>query len=184
MFPILEVPDTLQCFTDGSLLEGHSGAGVYLPQENTIRRLRVPLGRFATVFQAEICATATGASFFLQQEVRDKNILFYSDSQAALRALLSPLQKTVTVPSCIDVLNQLGQNNTVTISWIPGHSGHVGNEVADECARLASTILTQGPQPHLPVAIRHCNRQVLEWVSLNHSRQWLKLTSCRQAKEN
>jgi hypothetical protein len=41
-------------FTDGSKIKGGTGAGVY--GQSLKRRLSFSLGKYATVFQAEICA--------------------------------------------------------------------------------------------------------------------------------
>ena len=65
----------------------------------------------------------------------NQTVVILSDSQAALKALASPVVKQMLVGNCINNLNFLGQNNQVMLMWVPGHSNIVGNEEADTLAK-------------------------------------------------
>lgn len=39
---------------------------------------------------------------------------------------------------CLTELNELSLCNQVTLKWVPGHSGVIGNEEADKLAREGS----------------------------------------------
>ena len=77
--------DEVVYFTDGSRLEqtGRTGASVFIESHN-IKQV-VPLGHYATVFQAEVYAIRICVSY-LCDEV-NASIAICSDSQAALKAL-------------------------------------------------------------------------------------------------
>jgi ribonuclease HI len=61
------------------------GAGVYGQSVN--RRLSIPLGKHATVFQAEIYAILACVSEIETQDRPEKYVSICCDSQAALKAL-------------------------------------------------------------------------------------------------
>ena len=58
------------------------------------------------------------------------NIVVLVDSQVVTKALIKGTVLSITVFTCIRILNQLGKQNYVSIDWIPGHAGVYGNEVA------------------------------------------------------
>ena len=72
-------------FTDGSRTAEVTGAGVYGQSVN--RRLSIPLGKHATVFQAEVYAIIACAQENEAQEKPEKYVSICSDSQAALKAI-------------------------------------------------------------------------------------------------
>ena len=51
-----------------------------------------------------------------------------------------------------NIVNKLSLFNEVIISWIPGHSGHPGNEVADNLAKLGANRIQEGPKAIIPIA--------------------------------
>ena len=50
------------------------------------------------------------------------------------------------VAECQDALLALANRNEVTLIWVPGHHGILGNEEADKLARQASGTLPLGPE--------------------------------------
>jgi hypothetical protein len=98
-FPILRWHDAyLQCcpgtppavkglvwYTDGSRTAEGTGAGVYGQSVN--RRHSIPLGKHATVFQAEVYAILACVHEIEAQDRPEKYVSICSDSQAALKAL-------------------------------------------------------------------------------------------------
>jgi len=65
--------------------EGGAGAGVY--GQSVGRRLRFSLGRYATVFQGDICAILVCVYEIKLQNRPEKYVTICCDSQAALKAL-------------------------------------------------------------------------------------------------
>jgi hypothetical protein len=84
MFP----EDALIWFTDGSRADSGTGSGISGIRPN--RSFSFPLGKFATVFQTEIHAILQCACENIRTAYKHKQILIFSDSQAALKGLSSP----------------------------------------------------------------------------------------------
>jgi ribonuclease HI len=53
------------------------------------------------------------------------------------------------VAKCLNALSELAHLNEVTLVWVPGHRGILGNEEADKLARQASAMPLLGPEPAL-----------------------------------
>ena len=139
MFP----EDALIWYTDGSRTDSGTGSGIQGLRPN--RSYCFPLGKFATVFQTEIHAILQCAYENTRRAYKNRRILIFSDSQAALKALSSPKVTSRLVAECRDALLALASHNEVTLMWVPGHQGIPGNEQADKLARQASTMPILGP---------------------------------------
>ena len=50
------------------------------------------------------------------------------------------------------MINKLSEKNNVTLTWIPGHSNHKGNEIADRLAKRGTNLKAEGPLSILPIA--------------------------------
>jgi ribonuclease HI len=72
-------------YTDGSKTNKGTGAGVY--GYGTRLKLIFSLGKYTTVFQAEVYAIMACAAENLDRNYRNGNIYILSDSQAATKAL-------------------------------------------------------------------------------------------------
>ena len=126
-------------FTDGSKMEEGTGAGLCLSISK--RETLISLGRYCTVFQAEVTAIMACALENYRRGYESKNIYIYSDSQAALKALLGCRDKSGLVKDCRSTLQDLAQRNRLTLMWVPGQIGVQGNERADKLDRMGSAIL-------------------------------------------
>jgi ribonuclease HI len=126
----------LAWFTDGSKMQGGIRAGVYGQSEK--RRLSFSWGKYATVFQAEICAILACVHEIKTHGKPEKHESICSDSQAALHALKAVRTTSLLVYQCQKVLNDISALHAVGLYWVPGHAGVWGNEIADELARCGS----------------------------------------------
>ena len=78
---------TVKCFTDGSMLNNNAGSGhCVMIGKRLVEKDAFPLGKYATVFQAEIMAI-NRACTTLAPYARLGKITIFSDSQAVLLAL-------------------------------------------------------------------------------------------------
>ena len=136
----------------------------------------------ATVFQAEIIAISNACRNMLSNSLINQNINFYVDSQSAIKAVDRYGIKNKLVLECKELLNQLATNNTVNISWIPGHEGHMGNEVADRLAKIGTTMEPAGPEPVIPTNKSTLKQQLKTWEKEQHNKEWNNREDCRQTK--
>jgi hypothetical protein len=65
--------------------------------------------------------------------------LIYSDSQSTLQSLCRYEFRSQTIWELYLSLQELALRNRVILSWIPGHSGFVGNEKVDALAKEGCT---------------------------------------------
>ncbi|XP_017467893.1 PREDICTED: uncharacterized protein LOC108360207 [Rhagoletis zephyria] len=129
-------------YTDGSKLEnGKTGAAIFGPNF----KKSIPMGSYPTIFQVEIHAIEIYGRECLRRGTSTKYICIMSDSQAALLALKSHKISSQLVYDCRNVLNALGDKNTVLLGWVPGHEGHDGNEEADCLAKQGAAAVFYGP---------------------------------------
>jgi hypothetical protein len=104
MFP----EDWLTWYTDGSRTDLGTGSGIYGLRPNT--SYSFPSFKFATIFQTEIYAILECANENIRRAYKNKWVLIFSDSQAALKALSGPKGPSETgcrmpgCPVCIDKL--------------------------------------------------------------------------------
>ena len=136
-------------FTGGSKMEG-TGAGVY--GQSVGRRLSFSVGRYATVFQAEIYAILACVQEIQFQNRPEKYASICSDSRAALKALEAIRTTSPLVRQCQKVLNDISARHAVGLFWVPEHAGVQGNEIANELARDGSVLRFVGPELALGIS--------------------------------
>lgn len=78
----------LTWYTDGSKTSNGAGAGVYSKRPK-IKYISC-LGKHTSVFQAEIYALITCANINIAKGYKNKSIMIYTDSQAAIKSLENP----------------------------------------------------------------------------------------------
>jgi hypothetical protein len=88
--------DALTWFTDGSRADSGTGSGIFGLRPN--RSLSFRLGTFATVFQTEIYATLQCTCENIRRAYKNKQILIFFNSQAALT---SPKVTSELVAECL-----------------------------------------------------------------------------------
>ncbi|KAJ8919261.1 hypothetical protein NQ315_003844 [Exocentrus adspersus] len=167
-------------YTDGSRIEQGAGAGIYGVRPET--KIPLSLGRFATVFQAEVAAIQGCAREIIGQGAARQSIAIYSDSQAALKAIGSMQVCSRLVWDCVKALQELGSRNKLTLAWVPGHKGHKGNEEADSLAREGAGRALIGPEPFCGIAKTHVRASIDEWMDDKSREWWRNLPQQRQAK--
>nr|CAH7752294.1 unnamed protein product [Callosobruchus chinensis] len=95
-----------------------------------------------------------------------------ADSRAALMALASNHYTSKLVWDCHNTLKTLAKTKRVTLSWVPSHSGIIGNERADRCAKEGAGLPLTGPEPACGIAYGMARTAVSRWVSDEHQVHW------------
>jgi len=107
----------------------------------------VPLGHYATVFQAEVYAIRICISYLCDNT--NASIAICSDSQAALKTLAAAKTTSQLFLETMKALTELSIHNCVRLLWVSGHSDIVGKEEADKLAKQAAAAEYIGPEPAL-----------------------------------
>jgi len=117
--------------------------------------------------------------------IKDREIYICCDSQAVLKALHSYRVTSKQIWECIEVLNDLTNQNSVTLTWVPVHAGIQGNERADQLAKQASHELYIGQKAdisrHLPVSHMAVKSAIRAWTYKKAPARWQSNNDCRQA---
>jgi len=172
--------DALIWFTDGSRANSGTGSGIFGLRPN--RRFSFPLGKFATVFQTEIYAILKCACENIRRAYKNKRILIFSESQAALKALSSQKLTSRLVAECLDALPALASLNEITLTWVPGHRSISGNEEADKLVRQASATPLLCPEPAVGIPKCSVREAINNWTEMQHLRAWIDLPGLRHGK--
>ena len=96
-----------------------TGAGVY--GQSVGRRLSFSLGRYATVFQAEIYAVLACIYEIQIQNRLEENMSICSISPAALKAL-RVVRTSPLVHQRQRALNDISTQHAMGLYWVPGHA--------------------------------------------------------------
>ena len=172
---------TVIWYTDGSKTESNVGAGVYGPTVGA--EISQCMGKYCTVFQAEVHAIGLCAEENRRMGLTGKTICIFSDSQAALKSLWSPKVTSRVVWECLQTLNELGATNRVTLFWVPGHRGIEGNERADGLARAGSSSRFIGPEPFCGLSMSVAKDHLRRWANQEHQKYWACGSGLRHARE-
>jgi ribonuclease HI len=113
--------------TVGSKTEIGTRAGMYCHE--TRKRLSFSLGKYITVFQAEVYAIKACAAQNIDKNYKNRNICILSDSQVAINAL-GKHQIISKLVWDYQFLIRLARHNRLQLIWVPGHEGLAGNRAA------------------------------------------------------
>ena len=156
--------------------------GMFVMIDGRSTRVSSSLGTLATVNQAELQGVEEAARFLQGLAPSGSRIEIFTDSQACLKALEGIKIRSRLVKGCHEELNRLGRGRFVTLRWVPGHMGVVGNEEADGLAKVGAMGNAVGPEPLLPVSYEFVKGKIRCWMRSQWERNWRDTPGLRQAK--
>jgi hypothetical protein len=118
----------------------------------------------------------------IRRAYRDRRILIFSDSKAALRVLDGPRVASALVTEYLNALSVLVGLNEVTLVWVPGHCGIRGTEEADKLARQASATPLTVPEPALGIPKCLAREAIKTWTMDQHHRIWRDVQGHKHGK--
>ena len=138
------------------------------------------LGSQFSVFQAEMQAIKSAADY-VESCCLDRDVHFYVDNQAALKAIQQPCVNSRLILDTILALTNAGEHNTITLHWVKAHVGNPGNEKADELAKTGAedpTLLDNT----VSLSKSLCMSMIRKYFLDKWQQQWTGLSTCRQTK--
>ena len=155
------------CYTDGSRLAGKTGLGLFIEEPGTEISLRLP--DHNTILQAEVQAI-TECLRWLSSNSGHNNINIMTDSKHAINAITSKTVTSKTVLECIKTINNFSRHGLVRIIWVPGHSGVIGNEIANQLARRATDLINIDVNSAKPFSASRL--EMRSWAEEAHKTLW------------
>ena len=170
-----------RCYADGSKLNERAGASFYTEYASGFETDQkfFHLGKYSTVFRAEVFAIAEVAKKLIVDRIVNEKIIILVDSQAANLAIQNNILKSNAVLTCIKNLNILGKDNDVTIAWTPGHTGIQGNGKAEILAKSGSALNCSGPEPFISIPYASCRAAIKDWTVKRWKTLLENKTKCR-----
>ena len=172
-------------YTDGSKEDECTGAGWAVTKDDqVIQESHFGLGKYASVYQAELFAITDVCSWLLDADkVRGCGVLICSDSLSAVRALCTEDTNDQIVLDCRRWLFQLQNKCTVKLKWVRGHNDLTGNELADYLAKEGNKLVPVGPEPMMAIPSAVVKAKIKEIFMNLWEHHWHQEKSCRQTRE-
>lgn len=123
-------------YTDGSAEEAvqNGGAGIYIKYPSGEEEKHAfATGTYSSNYKAESEAIKTGANILKQKELKQVQVVFFTDAKSVLQALEG--KRDIALNDLMTSLALLCTECTVVLQWIPSHCGIAGNEIADNLAK-------------------------------------------------
>ena len=122
----------LEFFTDGSKSDtGTCCSVVYMFKGVIFYTQQFSFDEDIKIFQAEVFAIGRACRFIVDHNV-DSTI--YTDSKSSIDALTS---ENCIYEQCCKIIERITEHVTINLVWIKGHSGDLGDDLAEEHVKQA-----------------------------------------------
>lgn len=145
-------------FTDGSIIDNKTGAGILFNK----KEYKFHLPNTAGIFTAEAFSVLKAIEL-IKQEREDRNFLIHTDSLSVIQSLQQLYTKNQLISDIQQSVHEaISAGKKIIFIWIPSHIGIDGNERADHLAKqavLEETTQIAMPTNDIKSHIKRCIRQ-------------------------
>ncbi len=142
------------------------------------------LAKDISVYKAEMMAVGEALKWLQKNTDSMSTNIILSDSKSVVERLNGHLAQDETTRDILETLRILNVITPTEVRWIEGHSGIVGNELADSLAREGAMKATRliGPKPYMPVSWKEIKKQIHSHYLELWQNKWESLVDCRISK--
>ena len=136
------------------------------------------------VYKAELLAVAEALEWLLAKGDKLRDNVIYSDSESVVNTLNGFLAKDELTKRVMMMLRELNRTNRTKVAWVKGHSGNVGNELADVLAKRGAKKARDlmGVEPFMPLLHKEIKSLVHDHFLSIWQERWESLKDCRISK--
>lgn len=170
----LDIEGNYDCwYTDGSIKNERSAIGFVNIPQGIYRSKRI--NDEATIINTELCAVIECLKEIINRKTHGKNILILTDNQAVLKLLDNFTITSKNTETCIELLNKLGNENSITVAWSPSKNNIKGNKIADELAKsgLRNNII----ETTINDSMKKQENRINNWLTTESKKRWNKDSS-------
>ncbi|XP_023220354.1 uncharacterized protein LOC111622233 [Centruroides sculpturatus] len=170
----------INIYTDGSRTSTGVGSGIIIKGKNgnTMYQGSFKIADYCTTVQAETFAIYKALDHIYKNKNHYRGELnIHTDSQTALSILKTKNRKTKLTNELIQISEKIQRIRNITFSWIPGHQGHKGNEMADELAKRATR--TDINRIYTRIPIKEIKKQIKNITEKIWQQEWTTSTTGR-----
>ena len=166
---------TLHIYTDGSKSENRVGfSTVIVDQHSILLVIRGKLPEYASSYDAESVAINDALKYTLVHGQSYASVRIFTDSLSNLHSLKSNRKLSSTSISNQRLAHQAAKRTKISLEWVRGHRGIVGNELADHHAKLAATSSTTPRKFLMPLA--SSKLAIKSHLHCKWNQQWIEST--------
>ena len=168
-------PPCIEIYTDGSVKEEGGGSGwiAFGQNQEEIGKGQKPAGVFCSSYRAELTALHFALKWLEEEvgrrrrtnEVQIKEVRICTDSQSLVQNIKAGPGRKRMDKTTNEVWERMAKIFTeevhLTLQWIPGHAGIVGNVIADD---LANRGAKERGQKEVPIDYKSAKAKIKGWA--------------------